>query len=206
MKRWDNLKDRFMEVYESRGLAPTTIQPMSREWDHWGCFLKNRRPRPKLEDITAEIITDFIKSRSQFHAKSTQQGVMSRMRMIGNFLVQENIWKNNLLNWMKGPKLDSRRQLPRRVGRNALKQIMEAAATCRFAYSRYLWPTVLSIYYGTGMRRSELSRLNLSSWNAEEGLLLVEHLYRMYSSFWDTRILRPRCDIFTLLDRNWQRP
>ncbi len=174
MKRWDNLKDRFMEVYESRGLAPTTVQPMSREWDHWGCFLKNRRPRPKLEDITAEMITDFLRSRCQFHAKSTQLGVMSRMRSIGNFLVQENIWKANLLNWMKGPKVDSRHRLPRRVTRSSLTQIMEAAATSRFVYSRYLWSAILSVFYGTGIRRSELSRLDVSCWNAEEGLLLVD--------------------------------
>ena len=87
MKRWDGLKVRFMDVYESRDLAPSTVLAMSREWDEWGCYLKNRRPRPKLGDVTAGMITDYIGRRCKFHAPATQQGVMSRMRVIGEFLV-----------------------------------------------------------------------------------------------------------------------
>ena len=174
MKRWDSLKDRFMEVYEFRGLATSTVQMMSREWDHWGCSLKNRRPRPHLEDITAEMITEYIASRCQFHSKSTQRSVMSRMRSIGEFLVEQNVWQVNLLRWMKAPRVDPRHRLPRRVNKNALAQIMEAAATSRFEFTRYLWSAILGVFYGTGLRRGELSRLNLSCWNAEEGLLLVD--------------------------------
>ena len=60
MKRWDGLKDRFMEVYESRGLAACTVQMMSHEWDEWGCYLKNLRPRPRLDDVSAGMITEYI--------------------------------------------------------------------------------------------------------------------------------------------------
>lgn len=174
MKRWDSLKDRFMEVYESRGLASSTVQLMSHEWDKWGCFLKNRRPRPKLENVDAEMITEYIGRRCKFHAVATQQSVMSRMRTIGEHLVDENIWHMNFLRWMKAPKRDKRHRLPRRVDRSALAKIMEAAASSRYEYSRYLWPTVLGVFCGTGIRRSELSRLNISSWDSENGLLLVD--------------------------------
>jgi len=174
MKRWDGLKDRFMEVYESRGLAASTVQLMSHEWDRWGCFLKNRRPRPRLEDVSAQMITEYIGRRSKFMAESTQRSVMSRMRLIGEFFVQEDIWRMNFLRWMKGPRVDRRHRLPRRVDKSALGKLMEAAASGRFEYSRYLWPAVLGVFYGTGIRRGELSRLNLSCWDAENGLLLVD--------------------------------
>ena len=174
MKRWDGLKDRFMEVYEARGLASSTVQLMSYEWDKWGCFLKNRRPRPRLEDVTAKMITEYIGRRCQFLADGTQRSVMSRMRMIGESLVNENIWRMNFLRWMKAPKVDRRHRLPRRVDKSALVKIMEAAASGRFEYSRYLWPAVLGVFYGTGIRRSELSRLNISCWDSENGLLLVD--------------------------------
>lgn len=163
-----------MEVYEARGLAGSTVHMMSGEWDRWGCFLKNRKPRPKLEEVMAEMVTAYITSRCQFHAKSTQQGVMSRMRTIGDFLVEENIWRMNFLRWMQGPKVDSRHRLPRRVNQSSLVQILEAAATSRYEFSRYLWPAILSVLYGTGIRRGELSRLNVSCWNSEAGLLLVD--------------------------------
>jgi len=174
MKRWDGLKDRFMEVYESRGLAVTTVEMMSHEWDRWGCFLKNRRPRPKLDDVTAKMITQYIGSRCQFLADSTQQGVMSRMRMIGDFFVDENVWRTNFLRWMKAPKIDRRHRLPRRVDKSDLMKIMEAAASARYEYSRYFWSAMLGVFYGTGIRRGELSRLNLSCWDSENGLLLVD--------------------------------
>jgi len=163
-----------MEVYEARGLADSTIQMMSGEWDKWGCFLKNRRPRPKLEDVDAEMITEYIGRRCKFHAVVTQQGVMSRMRTIGECLVDENIWQMNFLRWMKAPKVDKRHHLPRRVDKSAMAKIMEAAASGRFEYSRYLWPAVLGVFCGSGIRRSELSRLNISCWDSENGLLLVD--------------------------------
>lgn len=174
MKRWDGLKVRFMDVYESRGLAPSTVQMMSREWDEWGCYLKNRRPRPKLEDITAGMITDYIGRRCQFHARATQQAVMSRMRLIGDYFVGENVWRVNYLRWMRAPKVDKRHRLPRRVDKGALTKLMEAAASSRYEYSRYLWSAVLGVFYGTGMRRGELARLDVSCWDSEHGLLLVD--------------------------------
>ena len=128
MKRWDGLKVRFMDVYESRKLASSTIHMMSSEWDKWGCYLKNRRPRPKLEDVTAGMITEYIGRRCKFHARATQQGVMSRMRVIGEFFVNENIWRVNLLRWMQSPRVDKRHRLPRRVDKDALTKLMETAA------------------------------------------------------------------------------
>jgi len=60
MKRWDRLADRFMEIYSARKLAPGTIDAMRREWDQWGCWLKARRPRPKLEEVSHELIAQYI--------------------------------------------------------------------------------------------------------------------------------------------------
>ena len=174
MKRWDSLKDRFMEVYEARGLAVSTVEQMSHEWDRWGCFLKNRRPRPKLNDVDAKMITEYISRRCKFLADSTQRSVMSRMRMIGESFVDENIWRINFLRWMKAPRVDRRHRLPRRIDKSALVKIMEAAASGRYEYSRYLWPAILGVFYGTGIRRSELSRLNTSCWDRDNSLLLVD--------------------------------
>ena len=174
MKRWDGLKDRFMEVYESRGLAACTVQMMSHEWDEWGCYLKNLRPRPRLDDVSAGMITEYIGRRCKFHARATQQGVMSRMRVIGEFFVSESIWRVNFLRWMQSPRVDKRHRLPRRVEKGALAKLMEAAASSRYEYCRYLWPAVLGVFYGTGMRRGELSRLDIFCWDSERGLLLVD--------------------------------
>jgi site-specific recombinase XerD len=170
MKRWDGLADGFMEVYSARGLAPGTIEAMRREWDQWGCWLKKKRPRPK---VSHELITEYISQRGRFRSKATLYGMKSRMRQIGNFLVQRGIWRNNPLQWMKGPRLDRRHRLPRRIAHSSLQRIWESAASARYQFQRYLWVAVLGMAYGTGIRREELSLLDVSDWDAESGTLRI---------------------------------
>lgn len=173
MKRWDRLMDLFMEEYEARGLAQGSIDAMQREWEKWGCWLKRRRPRPKLEEVSVDLINGYIRSRCRTVARSTHYGVMSRIQQIGDFLVQESVWPNNPLAWMKRPRLDRRHRLPRRIAVSDLDKIWESAASCRCHFYRYTWVTILSIYYGTALRRNELVRLNLADWDSSAGTLLI---------------------------------
>ncbi len=173
MKRWDTLADRFLEGYSARGLADGTVDSMRREWDRWGCWLKGRRPRPKLEEVSAEHVTQYLGSYGKFRAKSTLYCMMSRMRQIGEFLVAEHVWRENPLCWMKGPRLDRRHRLPRRISVSTLTKIWEAAAQSRETFYRHLWVAVLGVLYGGGLRRGEVVALNLSNWDAQSGTLLV---------------------------------
>jgi site-specific recombinase XerD len=126
-----------------------------------------------LEEVSHELITQYVSHRGSFRAKSTLYGVISRMRQIGNFLVAECIWHDNPLLWMKGPRLDRRHRLPRRIDSSALERIWESAATSRYHFHRYLWVAILGIVYGTGIRREELTLLDLSDWDVESGTLLI---------------------------------
>jgi site-specific recombinase XerD len=92
---------------------------------------------------------------------------------MGEYLVREGIWSTNPLRWMRGPKLDPRARLPRRVHRGDLEKLWEAAAEIRGQYRRYLWVTVLGILYGTGLRRGELECLSIDDWNSGESTLRV---------------------------------
>jgi site-specific recombinase XerD len=55
-----------------------------------------------------------------------------------------------------------------------MKGLWQAAAETRQGYHRWLWMAVLALLYGTGMRRGELSRLDLADWNREEGILNLD--------------------------------
>jgi integrase/recombinase XerD len=173
MKRWEGLADRFMAVYQARGLSHGTAQAMRREWDRWGIWLKQRRPQLQLEDVSVESITAYISDYGVFRSKSTQYSMLSRMRQIGRFLVAEAIWPNNPLQWMHGPRLDRRHRLPRRIESSALEKMWEAAATHRYEFQRYLWVAILGVFYGTGIRRDELVRLSLTDWDRESSTLLI---------------------------------
>lgn len=173
MRRWDGLADRYVEEYGARGVTGATVNNARRELDRWGAWLKRRRPRPNLETVAVDHLVRYIQGRTAFRSKATVRGVMTVMRGMGEFLVRERVWASNPLRWMEGPKVDSRSRSPRRIGTEPMKQLW-AAAGGRGGYHRWLWLAVLGLLYGTGLRRGELVRLDVSNWRREDGLLLVD--------------------------------
>jgi site-specific recombinase XerD len=164
-----------MEEYEAAGKSAETIKATRRELERWGSWMKNLQPRPALEEVNADLIIRYLRGRGAYKAKATLSGTMSKLRCMGEFLVREGVWLSNPLRWLRGPKLDLRSRLPRRISPEVMRGLWEAAAAHRYAYHRSVWVTLLSIFYGTGMRRGDVCRLNVSDWCREEGLLLVRN-------------------------------
>jgi site-specific recombinase XerD len=163
-----------MDSYVARGVSPQTADRVGRELERWGSWLKRRRPKPRLEQVDVALIQRYIQVRTAFRSKATVAAVMGAMRGMGQFLTSEGLWVQNPLRWMRGPKLDSRLRVPRRVGRESLKRLWQQAASDRQGYYGRLWLTILSVLYGTGIRRGELERLNLEHWRRDESLLLID--------------------------------
>jgi site-specific recombinase XerD len=155
-------------------VSAARVHQVYRELERWGAWTKRRRPRPRLDRLDADTIIRFIRDRNVCRSKSTITSNLSVMRGMGEFLVQEGIWTTNPLRWIRGPKRDPRARLPQRIDRPCMKRLWEAAATGRFPYYRYLWVAVLAVLYGTGIRRGELSRLDISDWDRDPGLLRVD--------------------------------
>ncbi len=163
--------DRYIEECESRGLAPSTVEQIHRELERWGVWTKRRRPRRALDQVDGPLVVAYLRSRMAFHSKSTVSGRMSVLRGMGEFLVREGVWPSNPLRWLRGPKLDSRMRVPRRIGAEQMEQLWAAAAGQRSKYGRQLWATVLAVLYGTALRRGELERLDLSNWDRAMGVI-----------------------------------
>jgi integrase/recombinase XerC len=175
MKRWDGLLDSYMEEYEAAGKAAETLKGTRRELERWGSWMKNLRPRPALEKVDADVIIRYLRGRAAYRSKGTMSSAISKLRCMGEFLVRKEVWLSNPLRWLRGPKLDLRSRLPRRISPEVMRGLWEAAATRRYGFHRSLWVTLLSVFYGTGMRRGDVFRLNVSDWNREEGLLVVRN-------------------------------
>ncbi|HTO47581.1 MAG TPA: tyrosine-type recombinase/integrase [Burkholderiales bacterium] len=174
MRRWDRLSDAYLEQYQARGLAEGTVARTRHVLQDWGHWMKSRRPRPVLERIDAQLLVRYVESRSSFRAKATVYATLSTMRGMGEFLVREGIWQANPLRWMKGPKITPYSRLPRRIDRAHMEALWRAAAASPGEYRRHLWLTVLALLYGTGLRRGELERLDLESFERDEGLLRID--------------------------------
>ena len=173
MKRWDRLVEQYMEEYAAAGRSVETVQGVRRELDRWGNWLKRLHPRPKLEEVGSDEVIRYLRGRGAYRSKATLYGAMSKLRGLGTFFVREGVWVSNPLRWMRGPKLDIRSRLPKRIGRESMQRLWEAAAVSRYGYYRSLWVATLAVFYGTGSRRGEVSRLNVSDWCREEGTLVV---------------------------------
>ncbi len=174
MRRWDALADAYIEEYKARGVSEDYISHVEREVERWGAWLKRRRPKPRLEEISPDLHVRYVQDRTAFKAKSTVYGVISKMRGFGDFLVAQGVWTDNPLKWMQGPKLTPYHRMPKRISASDMKALWSAAATSRGHFQRHLGITVLSILYGTGLRRGELERLNVSDWNREDGTLRID--------------------------------
>lgn len=174
MRRWDSLLEAYIEEYVARGIDPATIHHVRSELERFGNWLKRRRPKPKLESMPAELLIRYIRERTPFKAKSTVSSVMSRLRGMGDFLVRRGVWLENPLRWLQGPKLTPYHRLPKRIDASDMKALWTAAAAGQTLYQRHLGITVLSLLYGTGLRRGELTRLNIADWDRDEGLLRID--------------------------------
>lgn len=174
MRRWDRLVDSYMEGYRARGICEPTVAHTGSRLVRWGAWLKARRPRPSLDSIDADLITQYLEHSAHFRAKSTVYCALSTMRGFGDYLVQEGLWVSNPMRWMRGPKVTPYHRLPRRIDREHMEAIWKAAAAMHGGYGATLWVTVLALLYGTGLRRGELERLDLGSYDRTEGTLRID--------------------------------
>jgi len=174
MKRWDGLMDGYLKQCETRGLSEPTVVGLRHELERWGLWLKRRRPKPNLEEVDGQMHIEYIRSRTRFHAKTTVASLTSKLRLMGEYLVQEGVWRNNPMRWIKGPRLDARGRMPKRIGAEHLKKLWDASSENRNDYQQHLSIAVLALLYGTGLRRGELERLDLEHWRREEGILKID--------------------------------
>jgi site-specific recombinase XerD len=174
MRRWDGLVERYVAGLGTRGLTTSTINSRTRELVRFGAWMKARRPKPSLETVDADVVVRYVSSRTAFHSRSTVSNVVSSLRCMGEFLVDEGLWRANPLRWMRGPKMDARRLLPRRIGREHLQALWGAAQRRPQEHARYQALCALAILYGTGLRRGELERLDVSDWDSAGGVLTID--------------------------------
>jgi site-specific recombinase XerD len=174
MRRWDSLMESYLAQCEMRGLSEVVLRHRRSELNRVGGWLKGRRPHLNLEKVDGQLLVRYLKQRSHFRAKATLSSVASELRCFGEYLFEPGVWLQNPMRWIQGPRLDPRGKLPRRIGAEHLEKIWEQAGQLRGTYQRQLAVAVLSLLYGTGLRRGELERLNLEDWNRQENLLRID--------------------------------
>jgi integrase/recombinase XerD len=174
MKRWEGLAEDHIAQLATCGTSDGYQQRVRRELELFGGFLKRRKTRVKIEDVDADMITQYVAKRTPFKAKSTLSGILSVLRGWGNYLMKEGLWRGNPLRWMSGPRRLSRNRLPKRIGKEKMEALWQTVARKSSPFRRSMWMAVIGVLYGTGARRGELVRLDVDDWNRDEGTLLID--------------------------------
>lgn len=174
MRRWDRLMEGYLEEYAGRGRSAGMEARVAYVLGRWGRWMNRRRPRVQLERVDPDLLVSFMHRQTSFRSKSTVYGTLSVMRGMGDYLVREGVWSANPLRWMKGPKLTPYHRLPKRIDSSQMQELWRQAATRGGGYHRHLRLVLLAILYATGLRRGELERLDLSSWDREAGILRID--------------------------------
>jgi len=170
----DAMVEGYLGQCAARGLSEESLRSIRHELERWGCWLKRRRPKPNLEAVDGPMMVAYLRQRTAFHAKATVSGVASKLRCMGEYLVGQGLWRQNPMRWVRGPRLDRRGRLPRRIGAEQLRRMWEASGEQRSKYQRHLAVALLSLLYGTGLRRGELERMNLADWQREEKVVRID--------------------------------
>ena len=173
MRRWDNLVDAFLKEYAVRDLSQNQIRNRERELARFGIWLKRKKPTPKIEEISLDLIHEYIKSRTTFLSKASSCAVIGALRVMGDYLVENGLWLQNPLRWISGPKLNNTRKIPKNYHRSDLQKIFEQSFNTQFPHFRSLYPAIISLFYSTGLRKSELLSLDINCWNSEEATIKV---------------------------------
>jgi site-specific recombinase XerD len=174
MHRWEDLTQRYLQHYQTTGVCAERVDQVRREIERFGLWLKRRRPQPQLEHVNADHLRDYLSQRAQFRAKATLSGVMSTLRCLGAWLVQQGIWQQNPLKWMKGPRLCPFARVPRRLSSTSLDRLWEEAAQSRGTFARLQWLAILGLLYGMGLRRGEVHLLDIDHFDGEQATLLIQ--------------------------------
>lgn len=175
MRNFDSVLEGFLDECRARGIGQQTIDARRRELNRWSAWLRNRKPRPKLEDVNSELIIQYIKSRSAFRSKASVAGVMSHLRCFGDYLSREGVWRKNSLKWMQSPKITVNSHIPKTLKRSEIESFLTEAFKSKESLHQYLWPAVILCLFTLGIRRGELVALSLQDWDQRENVLRITH-------------------------------
>lgn len=173
MNSFEKLVDGFVAECRSRGVGESTIKIRKSFLLKWGVWLRTSGFGGPIDEVNAEMIHKFLKSRSVFKAKSTVSGEMSTLRCFGEYLSREGVWQKNCLRWMPSPKLRVNKHVPKSLKKDDIERMLEESFRQRDRLHQYLWPAIFLCIYSLGLRRSELVALDYSDWDAKESTLRI---------------------------------
>ena len=152
---------RYLEA--ERHASPYTVRNYTHDLRHFLEFL-NAQKVATLEEVDRHLLRRYIASlQEKGFEKASVARKMSALRSFYRYLMQENIISANPLLTVSSPKLEKR--LPAFLSNDEVTRLLEApdSATPQGQRDR----AMLELFYASGLRVSEMARLDLSNIDLE---------------------------------------
>ena len=168
MKRWEKLVDEFISNGLASGLSEESLKTREKELLRFYFWSKKINSNLKIESLNLEHYQTYFKARFSFLSKQTIASVISMHRLMGDFLLDKNLWHQNFVRWIDAPKLNNTRKISKTYEKNELKKILEESFKAKGgAYQQALYPAMIGLLYSTGLRKTELINLDINCWSSE---------------------------------------
>ena len=163
------LKDYKQYLHLERGLSANTITNYGFDVEKLITYLEKHQINVSPEEISEEIVQEFIYSVAKEVNISSQSRIISGLRAFFDYLVFEDYRLQNPLDLIESPKTG--RKLPDTLSTEEIDLIISKIDLSKPEGERNR--AILETLYGCGLRVSELTNLKISDLFFEEGFIKV---------------------------------
>jgi integrase/recombinase XerC len=169
MSGWDHLEDFLRYLRVERQLSPHTLRNYRLDLTQFLEFCAEHREGLTLDKVTYQDLRPFLAAALQKNRKTTVARKLSALRTFFKYLQRQGVASQNPAKLAPAPKLE--KVLPQYLSVDEAFHLLGEPKGDDFGTRRDL--TILEVFYGGGLRLSELAGLNLRDVDLVTGVLRV---------------------------------
>tara|TARA_B100000963_G_scaffold341991_1_gene342387 strand:- start:60596 stop:61498 length:903 start_codon:yes stop_codon:yes gene_type:complete len=167
---WYNYIENFKyHLKIERGLSENSIKSYIYDINKFSKFLINNNIKLNAEDISINLIKEFLYINSRIINSRSQSRLISSLKSFFSYLVFENIIKASPIDIIDTPKIG--RKLPMTLTSNEVNLILKSIKLK--SKNGFRNRAIIETLYGSGLRVSELINLKISDIYFEEDLIMI---------------------------------
>lgn len=152
-----------------RGLSTNSIKSYENDLNKFLNFLQIEKNKYKPDEVTTDLIKEFIYDISKKLKTSSQSRIISGIRNFYDYLIFENIISNNPVDNIELPKIE--KKLPNILSIEEIDRIINNINKEKPESERNI--AIIETLYGCGLRVSELINLKISNLFFSEDFIIV---------------------------------
>jgi integrase/recombinase XerC len=169
MDGWAHLEDFLQYLRVERQMSPHTLRNYALDISQFLDFLQESREDAALQEVTYPDLRAFLAQALKGRRKSTVARKLSALRTFYKYLQRQGVVEVNQAKLAPSPKLE--KTLPHFLTVDEAFHLLDRVEGDDFGPCRDR--AILEVFYGGGLRLSELAGLNLADLDLQTGVLRV---------------------------------